>query len=166
MMRKTVSAALLACLLAFGADAKPRALETISYETGPCFGACPVYKVIVRSDGTGTFEGRRLTSALGSRSFHVSRGTLRTFAARLAALRPARRSMRYEGAACRRTATDLSSAEIVWKRPHAPQQSLYAYFGCDMEANRALFDRIKAVPGLLPIAKLIRDPAMAPPAGR
>ncbi|HEY0326511.1 MAG TPA: DUF6438 domain-containing protein, partial [Allosphingosinicella sp.] len=41
--------------------------ESISYETGPCFGACPVYRVTVSPDGTGTVEGRRVTAVTGER---------------------------------------------------------------------------------------------------
>ena len=36
--------------------------QSISYETGPCFGACPVFRVTVSPDGSGTFEGRRFTA--------------------------------------------------------------------------------------------------------
>ena len=44
---------LLAACAAASAPASPA--ETISFETGPCFGACPVYRLTVNSDGSGTF---------------------------------------------------------------------------------------------------------------
>jgi hypothetical protein len=148
------------------APAGARPVESISFETGPCFGACPVYKVTVRSDGSGFFEGRRFTSVTGTRRFQVTSAQYRAFAAHLASLRPARGSRRLEGEACRSMATDLPSAEVVWSRPGAAPQSLYFYFGCDMERNRALALRLQTAPRLLPIARLIRDPAAPPPVGR
>ncbi|MBX3563660.1 MAG: hypothetical protein KF730_03690 [Sphingomonas sp.] len=33
--------------------------DSIRYETSACFGACPIYVVTLRPDGTGTFEGKR-----------------------------------------------------------------------------------------------------------
>jgi hypothetical protein len=164
-MRKWVlTAAALAAAPAPVAAARP--VESISFETGPCFGACPVYKVTVRSDGSGVFEGRRFTSVTGTRRFRVTPARYRAFAAHLASLRPARGSRRLEGDACRSTATDLPSAEVVWSRPGAAAQSLYFYFGCDMERNRALALRLRTAPQLLPIALLIRDPAAPLPVGR
>lgn len=143
--------ALAACATvpATGAD-----LESISYETGPCFGACPVYRVTVRADGSGTFEGRRFTAAEGERAFRATPAQFGALAAHLAPVRPAHRSVRLAGEACTMTATDLPSAEVTWTG-RAGTQSLYFYFGCDMERNRALAERLRAVPGLLPIADLI-----------
>ena len=139
--------------------------DAISYETGPCFGACPVYKVTVRSDGTGVFEGRRFTSLLGTRSFRLTAAQYRAFANVLAPLRPARGSVRYSGDKCRMMATDLPSAEVTWTGRGATRQ-LYFYFGCDMEKNRAIAERIRKAPERLPIARFIRDPASPPPTGR
>ena len=131
--------------------------ETISYETGPCFGACPVYKVTVGPDGTGTFEGRRFTAVTGSSSFRLTPAQFRAFAAQLAPVRPARGTVRYSGEACRMMATDLPSAEVVWSGSGG-ERRLYFYFGCDMERNRALAARLRAAPRLLPIAEMIGRP--------
>jgi hypothetical protein len=131
--------------------------ETIAFETGPCFGACPVYRVTVSSDGTGSFEGRRFTAVTGARAFRATPAQYRAFARRLAPLRPARGSVRYAGEACRNTATDLPSAEVTW-RSRRGMQSLYFYYGCDMERNRAIAERLNAAPRLLPIGDLIRAP--------
>lgn len=135
--------------------------ESISYETGPCFGACPVYKVAVSPDGTGSFEGRRFTAVTGTHAFRLTPAQYRAFAAQLAPVRPARGTVRYAGEACRMMATDLPSAEIVWNGTGG-ERRLYFYFGCDMERNRALAERLRAAPGLLPIAELIGRPGAAP----
>ena len=54
-------------------------------------------------------------------------------------------------------ADDLPSAEVVWTGSGG-ERRLYFYFGCDMERNRALAERLRAAPRLLPIADLIGRP--------
>ena len=67
-------------------DGKPVPIEgdSITYETGPCFGACPVYSVTVRPDGTGVFDGKRFTAVSGVRAFTLTKAQYDAFAARLA----------------------------------------------------------------------------------
>jgi len=130
-------------------------VQTISFETGPCFGTCPVYRFSVNSDGSGVFEGIRFTAFTGSRPFRATARQYQAFARQLEPARPARGSVRYAGEACRSTATDLPSAEVTWRSPRGTQ-SLYFYYGCDMERNRALADRLSAAPALLPIGDFIR----------
>ncbi|MGZ8349089.1 MAG: DUF6438 domain-containing protein [Allosphingosinicella sp.] len=129
-------------------------VQSISYETGPCFGACPVYRVTVDADGRGSFEGRRFTTVEGERAFSVTPAQFRALVAQLAPLRPGAGSRRYAGEACEMTATDLPSTEVTW-RTDGSEQRLYFYHGCDMERNRAIAERLRAVPDLLPIADLI-----------
>jgi hypothetical protein len=156
-----LSVGLAGCATAPPAEAAGRQVRSISYETGPCFGACPVYRVTVSADGTGRFEGRNFTTVRGEREFRVTPAQYRAFAAQLAPLRPARGSRRYSGEACRSMATDLPSAEVTWSAAGGDQK-LYFYFGCDMDRNRALAERLRAAPGLLPIAELIGRPGAAP----
>jgi hypothetical protein len=138
------------------ASARPATpVQTITYETGPCFGACPVYRLVINSDGTGTFEGRRFTAFTGTRPFRAASAQYRAFANQLEPIRPARGAIRYEGRACRGMATDLPSAEVTW-RSRRGRQSLYFYYGCDMQRNRALAERLDAAPALLPIGDFIR----------
>jgi len=138
----------------------PAAVESISFETGPCFGACPVYKVVVRSDGSGEFEGRRFTAVTGTRTFTVSPGQYRAFARQLVPLRPASGKVSYSGDSCRSMATDLPSASIEWSGGRGIQ-SIYFYFGCDMAKNVDIANRISGAPDLLPIGAFIRDPRQA-----
>jgi hypothetical protein len=129
------------------------ALRSISYEAGPCFGTCPVFRVTVNTDGTGLFEGRRFTAVTGERRFSATRAQFRAFAARLAPDRPAEGERRYGGESCRQMATDQDSVQIVWSG--AAEQRLNVYFGCDMERNRAMFDRLRAAPRALPVGDFI-----------
>lgn len=154
---KSLATALAAALALPACAAVPPAgtpVQTITFETGPCFGACPVYLVVVNSDGGGTFEGRRFTAVTGTRAFRATPQQYQAFARQLEPLRPAAGAVRYAGEACASTATDLPSAEVIW-RSRRGEQSLYFYYGCDMEANRAIAERLSAAPGLLPIGDYI-----------
>jgi hypothetical protein len=154
----TKIAILIAAALALPAAAAQRPetpVETIIFETGPCFGTCPVYRVTVNSNGTGTFEGRHHTAVTGTRAFRLRPGQYQAFARHLAPLRPARGTIRYAGDRCRSTATDLPSAEVTW-RSRRGTQGLYFYYGCDMAKNRGIAARLTAAPGLLPIGDYIR----------
>ena len=133
-------------------------LASISYEAGPCFGACPVYRVTVSADGSGRFEGRRYTAASGERAFAVTPQQFAAFARQLAPLRPAEGERRYSGEACAMMATDLPSTEVVWTDADGSRRTLYFYHGCDMERNRAIAERLEAAPRLLPIRELIGAP--------
>jgi len=147
-------AATLAALPACAALPAATPVETITFETGPCFGACPIYRVTVNSNGSGTFEGRRFTAVTGTRALRFAPSQYRAFARHLAPLRPARGNVRYAGEACASTATDLPSAEVVWRSPRG-EQRLYFYYGCDMERNRAIAERLTGAPALLPIGDYI-----------
>ena len=138
------------------ADASPEPqVESITYETGPCFGACPVYRLVVDRDGTGLFEGRRFTAVSGERRFRVTPEQFRNFARQLEPLRPASGERRYAPPACGTTATDMPSADVKWRGGDGAQQHLYFYYGCDMQRNRDIADRLRAAPALLPIGEYI-----------
>ena len=131
-------------------------VETITLETSSCvFGACPAYKVTVNSDGTGTFEGARFGPVTNSRALQLEPGRYSAFARHLAPVRPVRGTVRYTGARCRSMNLDLPSAQVTW-RSRRGTQSLFFEFGCDMDRNRAIAERLSAAPGLLPIGDYIR----------
>lgn len=133
--------------------------DSISYETGPCFGACPVYAVTVRPDGTGLFVGKRFTTVTGEREFRLSRAQYDAFAAKLAPYRPGSGEVRYAHGEpnCRQAATDMPSVDIRWTRAIGDSQALHYYFGCEMEKNRAMADAIGNAPDILPIEALIGE---------
>jgi hypothetical protein len=153
-MKSIVLIALAFAALPASAAAPRTPAQTISFETGPCFGACPVYRLYVSSDGTGGFEGIRFTAVTGTRRFRATYAQYRAFARLLEPVRPARGSVRYEGRACRSMATDLPSTTVTWRSPRGTQ-SLHFYHGCDMQRNRALATRLNAAPALLPIGDFI-----------
>ena len=51
-------------------------------------------------------------------------------------------------------ATDLPSATVTWHDPGGAR-SLYFYYGCDMQKNRALAQRLRRAPELLPLTQYI-----------
>lgn len=155
---KNITGIAIAALAVSGCATTPGAsvaTESIVYETGPCFGACPVYRVTVGSDGRGLFEGMRFTPTTGESRFTISPEQYRAFARHLAPLRPAQGDRSYAGEACERTATDLPSADVTWRTSGGEAQHLHFYFGCDMERNRAIAERLRTAPDLLPIEALI-----------
>lgn len=133
--------------------------DSIRYETGPCFGACPVYTVTVRPDGTGVFNGIRFTKVSGERAFRLTRAQYDAFAAALAPYRPVtgERSVAPGRPGCEMQATDHPSVDIRWTRAIGDSQHLYFYFGCHDEANAPMADALGNAPDVLPITELIGE---------
>ena len=132
--------------------------EAIRYETGPCFGTCPVYAVTVRPDGSGTFEGQRFTAVTGTRAFTLDPAAYRRFAALLAPYRPASGDVRYAPGEpnCANAPTDMPSATVTWNsNTGAAPQTLTYYYGCRGGQGQAIGDTLRTAPDLLPIADLI-----------
>ncbi len=156
---KTKVIALLAVFLVAPAcaSAPPEGggVRSISYETGPCFGACPVYRVVVNVDGSGRFEGRRFTAVEGQRGFAVTPGQWRAFVARLAPYRPSGAEAIGPGhPRCQMQATDHPSATVTWSGAGG-EDRLAFYYGCRDAENAALARALREAPGLLPIGDLI-----------
>ncbi len=130
--------------------------DSIRYETGPCFGACPVYAVTVRPDGSGVFEGKRFTAVTGARNFTLSRAQYEAFAGRLAPYRPASGDVRYSHGEpnCANAPTDMPSVDIRWTRAIGDSQGLYFYLGCRRD-NPALAEALGGAVELLPVQELI-----------
>lgn len=147
---------LLVPLAVSAAEARaPVRPPSISYETGACFGRCPIYRVTVSADGRGTFEGRRFTAVEGVRNFRLTRAQYEAFAARLAPYRPrGSEEINHGHPRCRRVATDHPSVSISWMGRRAADR-LSFYFGCRDPANAAMARTLAEAPGLLPIGDFI-----------
>ena len=125
-------------------------IETIRFERGACFGNCPVYVLTVRSDGRGTFDGRRYTNVHGIRDFRLTRAQFADFRARLAPYRPRHERILEGNARCNgHVATDQISVDVRWTGK-GPPAHLDAYFGCDMERNALMFRALVAATEALP----------------
>lgn len=153
-MRTMMLAAVAAVTLASGAQAQRRAVETISYETGPCFGACPVYRVEVSSDGRGVFTGRRFTAVAGERAFRVTPRQYAAFRHRLQALHGHGTVDLTGPPLCEAMATDLPSVEVRWSGRFRAFV-LRANYGCPSTRNGWMFPHLRQAPADLPIAGFI-----------
>ena len=133
--------------------------DSITYRTGACFGACPIYAVTVRPDGSGVFTGERFTAASGEHRFQLTPAQYRAFAARLAPYRPETGERRYAPGepGCEHAATDMPSVDVTWTRAIGDSQHLYYYFGCRMDENDAMRDAIGRAADELPIQALIGE---------
>jgi hypothetical protein len=152
-------------LLPVAGPAAAAQAQSITYETGPCFGFCPIYRVTVRADGTGLYEGIRHVAVRGQRRFRLTPGQYRAFARHLEPVRPTRGSVRYstDPDLCGPVTTDMPSAEVIWQRGRT-RQGLYFYFGC--RRQRAIGERLQRAPTLLPmIGPWIARPAVNDPRG-
>lgn len=149
--------ALLAGCATTGTAEPPQAAETIHYETGPCFGACPVYAVTVSSDGTGTFEGKRFTAATGEQAFTLTPAQFADFRERLAPYRPAEGEHRIASGDpdCGAMMTDQPSAAVTWSGGDAPPASLSLYYGCTAPELGAMKAALRSALEALPIAAYV-----------
>jgi hypothetical protein len=131
--------------------------QEITYETSPCFGACPVYAVTVRDGGRGgTFEGKRFTAIEGRRDFALTAAAFDAFARSLRALRTADPAAHVPGGArCRLQATDQSTVTVTFRDGDAAPRTVPFYYGCHDPENAALAKALRDAPKVLPIAAFI-----------
>jgi hypothetical protein len=149
------------CVMAVGntnSDTRPVAIEreTISYETSPCFGTCPVYRVTIQPNGAGVFEGKRFTKVNGIREFRASPDQYRAFAAKLERYRPRQGEQLIQPGrpGCQNAPTDMPSVDIRWNEASGASQHLSFYYGCAM-LNQAMNEALRSAPNELPIRAFI-----------
>jgi len=148
-------------IVAFAAAAalggcKNKHVESVTYQTGPCFGTCPVYTVTVHSNGQGLFTGQAHTTVTGQQAFTVTAAQYQAFVAHLAPIRPATGTVRYDSAPeCTSMVTDLPSADVKWHTFGGQQQELYFYYGCRFANSQVMAQRLSSAPNLLPIGSFI-----------
>lgn len=87
-MKRAITLLIVAVTISIVTTSAQAPAQTITVERGPCLGTCPVYRFSVSADGTGLFEGRKFTTALGEHRFMVTPEAWVTFQAALAPYRP------------------------------------------------------------------------------
>lgn len=148
--------ALAATAALAGCKTTAKKVESITYQTGACFGTCPVYTVTVHSNGTGLFVGQHHTTVTGNQAFTVTPAQYAQFVNHLAPIRPASGIVRYDHAPlCTAKSTDSPSVDVKWNGTNSQQQELYYYYGCVNPAGPAMAQRLSQAPNLLPIGSYI-----------
>lgn len=128
--------------------------ETITYETSPCFGACPVYRVTVSPHGRGVFEGKRFTAVTGTRNFRVDAKTFAEFSRRLRGVRPVGEVLLTEAPLCRAMASDMATIDVRWTGGRKPAHLAYN-LGCDRERYGWKANVLQKAITVLPVARFI-----------
>jgi hypothetical protein len=133
--------------------------DTISIAAGPCFGACPSYKVTVTPDGSGLLEPRRFTAVPGPTRFTVTPLQYRRLRTALAAYRPATSTKKTIGhnENCARFATDQPGYVIEWTRADAKPTQLDFQSGCHDARYAKLRAAIAAIPRTLDIEPMLKS---------
>lgn len=131
--------------------------DTIGIVAGPCFGACPSYKVTVTPDGSGLLEPRRHTAVPGPTRFTVTPLQYRRLRTALAAYRPATGTDKAIGPEnCARFATDHPAYVIEWTRDGAKRTTLDFQSGCHDARYGKLRTAIAAMPRTLDIESMLK----------
>ena len=130
-------------------------VRAISFETGPCFGFCPEYRLVINSDGSGELFTRLRAEVQSRRPFTATPRQFRDFATRLEPALPAAGEVRLAPPNCQTTATDMASVDIAWTMDDSSTRRLYLYYGCDMAKNRALAERLRSAPDAL-LSEILR----------
>lgn len=157
LMMTTAAAIMMAGCATVPRPGAPVAIESesISYETAPCFGTCPVYRVTMLPDGSGVFEGIRFTAVTGTRAFRPGADAYRRFFAALAPYRPVGERLIQPGTPdCGNAPTDMPGVDVRWSEVSGASHHLNFYYGC-RQANPAMAEALRAAPQLLPIADFI-----------
>lgn len=156
-MKKSMLAATLmlgGCLSVPESAAPP--LEVIEYRTSACFGACAVYHIAVSSDGVVAWEGIQNVATPGRRQFVIQPREWEAFKAALAPYRP--EGTQVYGSTPETCdgpiATDAPGVEIRW-RDDDRDDYLNAYFGCNLDVNRPLYQALADAPDRLPLSLYI-----------
>ncbi len=132
--------------------------DTISITAGPCFGACPSYKVTVTPDGSGLLEPRRFTAVPGPTRFTVTTQQYRRLRTALMAYRPTTGMTKKIGQeSCTRFATDHPGYVIQWTRAGTKATQLDFQSGCHDARYAKLRAAITAMPKTLDIEPMLKS---------
>jgi hypothetical protein len=162
-MRQGLLKAILAALplLAVGCVTHPSSspaggtLASIGYRVGPCHGTCPVYDVMIRSDGVTTFHGEKYTAEQGERIRGNPIDVFDDVRERLSPWRPSPESASH-ALDCGPRATDLQHYTIIWIDRNGSRTTREHYAGCFSEEAKALTATLKDLPALMSIEQWIQ----------
>jgi acetamidase/formamidase len=114
--------------------------DVITLERGPCFGACPMYKVMVASDGAVSFEGLNFVKTKGTATAQIKPEEFKRLVSEFERIKFSSLDDKYEPGSrgCGPAVTDMPSARTSIQMS-GKTKSVYHYHGCrDSEILRAL----------------------------
>lgn len=154
---RTMPLLALALIAAGCHEDRPRSAQTpqsVDFETTPCFGSCPVFKIRLFSDGKGTYEGGRFVAQKGTHEFEATPEQVQAFYERVGKFRP-KGAARYDMGHCSVPAhTDASSIEVVWRGPKG-EDSLHWNLGCQDPKLSAIQPSLQEAWKELPLDDLV-----------
>jgi len=137
------------------APATPPPNAAIVYETLPCYGTCPVYRLVVTELTGSAFVGEQHTALVGERPL-VAPAAYARIEMLLRRWRP-QGSVRYAmgESNCPNAPTDMPGVRVVWSDGSGSVTGeLDFYYGC-AGANPELAAALRKVPDMLPTGDLI-----------
>lgn len=135
--------------------------DTIRFSAGPCFGACPSYRLTVTPDGSGLIEPERFTAVPGPTRFAVSMAEYKRLRAALLPHRPATGTSKRigHGENCQRFATDMPGYVLEWTQSGAASTRLEFQSGCMDARYGKLRTTIAAIPKMLGVESMVKQDA-------
>lgn len=125
----------------------------IRYAAHGCYGTCPVYNIVIRSDGIVDYVGRDHVLVSGARRLRVSPEQFQRFAAYLAPIKPERGSIPGPGVDC--NVNDGPSWSIEWTGADGASQGLCVGSHKELPDPNLAHERIRKAPALLPLEGLV-----------
>jgi len=154
-----LSALLAGCATTGAAPPSEAGAQSLSFEAGACFGACPIYRVDIGADGQGVLHGERFTAQAGDQPITLTPAQWDAAARLFARWRPAagtEHKILPGEPGCALVATDMPGYAIVWDRGTTREATLRFYAGCHDAANGPLREAIARFPATIGIEPLLR----------
>lgn len=128
--------------------------DTISVSVGPCYGPCPIYAVVIASDGHVRFQGRDYQRPRRLQAKFVGVARYQGVADALAPYRPPNRLPE-----CLETSTDAQFYTIVWTDRAGTSTTLNHYSGDTCPESVKLSEVLRTIPTLAAVSQWLREPS-------
>lgn len=147
-----VLAVLAACATTDDALLPQPGYDSISLTVGPCYGPCPIYDLVIASDGSVRFRDRDYQGPRRLKRRDVGAERYQAVAEALAPYRPPNRLPE-----CLISSTDAQEYTIVWTSPSGGSETLPHYSGDTCPESEELTQVLQTVPALAGVADWLRD---------
>ncbi|WP_125256786.1 DUF6438 domain-containing protein [Brevundimonas fluminis] len=128
--------------------------DVIRVSVGPCYGPCPIYDLVIASNGVARFRARTFQRAGRVQTRVVGVERYEAVATALAAYRPPNTLP-----PCGEGWTDAQEYTITWTDRSGETVQLDHYSGDGCPESEALTDVLLTIPTVAGVADLVRKPA-------